>query len=138
MTAGPNPPQGPEATDHLATYGKPVAIGLALVAVGLTVVSFTTGISEGLPAIALNWRLGLDAIRAAEIFAIVAVVVMVIVRGWGGMWPTRVSTSGIDFAGVAEGSKEISYAVSSVLEVLPEMVRLEVESANKQAESGSQ
>lgn len=140
MPTGPNPePTHSKEGDHLATYGRVVAASLALVAIGLTVGSIGSGVDDGLPSIALNWRFGLDIIRAAEIFAIIAVVVMLIVRGWGGMWPRRVSTSGIDFAEVAEGSKEITEAVGTVLQVLPELVRLEVENAShRQSQGGDQ
>ena len=131
-----NPANAADRPDHLETHGRPVAILLTAAAIGLTAASFATDISDGLPSIALDWTFGLHVIRAAEIFAIVALVVMLIVRGWGGRWPSRVSTSGIDFADLAEGSKQISLAVSSILEILPELVRLEIESADNRRSQG--
>lgn len=140
MAAQPKPETNPaskaDRPDHLETHGRPVAVLLAVAAIGLTAASFATGVSDGLPSIALNWTFGLHVIRAAEVFAIVVLVVMLIVRGWGGRWPSRVSTSGIDFAELAEGSKEVSLAVSSILEILPELVRLEIENADHRRSKG--
>jgi hypothetical protein len=118
---------GGASRDLLAEHGRWVAIPLVVVAAVLVVASFRTGVRTDLPGIALDWKLGLVLVRAALAFAVVAFVVMFLVRGWGGMWPRRISTSGVDFDELAEGSRDVTEAAEEMLEVLRELVRLETE-----------
>jgi hypothetical protein len=78
-------------------HSKKMAFGLVVLAVGLLVGSFDYGVREGLPSVALDWLFGLQIIRAALAFAIIAVLVLLIVRGWGGMWPESFLTTGVGY-----------------------------------------
>lgn len=77
---------------------------MAIVALLLLFASTQSAHSEDdLPGIAFGWAFALDVIRAAVVFAVIAVVVMVLLRGWGGIWPQRISTSGIDYPELSRG-----------------------------------
>jgi hypothetical protein len=68
------------------------------VAVVLLVASMRSAhVKSGLPDVAFGWEFGLDVIRAAIVFAVVASILMVLVRGWGGIWPQRISSSGFEY-----------------------------------------
>jgi uncharacterized membrane-anchored protein len=81
----------------LEEYSREAAFILLVVAVLLFALSTLAGETVHLPSIALGWRLGLEIVRAAFAFAIVAAVVMVVVRGFGGMWPSGFSTTGLSY-----------------------------------------
>jgi hypothetical protein len=116
-TAGPPPETDrvahPEAErqDLVRKHSRKVAFGLAVLAVGLLVGSLDYGVREGLPSIALDWLFGLQVVRAALVFAIVAVLLMLIVRGWGGMWPESFLTTGLGYP--AEKSVESGIAATT-------------------------
>lgn len=89
--------RAPAPADPLARHPRISAGLLGALAVGVLVASLLGEDERGLPTVALGWRLGLVLIRAAVAFAIVAVVVLLIVRGWSGLWPQRVSRDGLDY-----------------------------------------
>jgi hypothetical protein len=129
----PSPLDRPSTADHahsrdlLRTHSKKVASLLALLALGLFVASFALGARRGLPTIAFDWLFGLQVVRAAVAFAIIAVLGVVIIRGWGGLWPQRITTTGIEFA---TGEREITEGTADVLQTLRDLVREELESKN--------
>ena len=101
--------------DLMRVHSKKVAAGFFVLATASIAASFAYGARGGLPGVAFDWLFGLQLIRAAVAFAIVAVLVMLIVRGWGGLWPNRVLTSGFEFPveeelerDLAEGSQYAS------------------------------
>jgi hypothetical protein len=99
--------------DLMRVHSKKLALGLIVLAVALLVGSLAYGVREGLPSVALDWLFGLQLLRAAVAFVVVAVLVMLILRGWGGLWPERILTTGVEFPaaekdverGLAESAK---------------------------------
>ncbi len=83
--------------DLVRIHSRKMAFGLVVLAVGLLVGSLDYGVREGLPSVALDWLFGLQVIRAALAFAIIAALVLLIVRGWGGLWPERFLTTGYEY-----------------------------------------
>jgi hypothetical protein len=120
--SGP-PPAGDQATardtsdrhDLVRKHSKKMAFGLMVLAVGLLVGSLDYGVRAGLPSIALDWLFGLQVIRAALAFAIIGVLLLLIVRGWGGMWPDSFLTTGIGYSAekAVEGGMAQLTAVSA-------------------------
>jgi hypothetical protein len=100
------------------------AITLTLVAAVLVVASVEAGVSAGLPSAAFGWKLGIEIVRAAVAFAIVAVVVIVLVRGWGGHWPQRISTTSIDWGELADAIEDRRQAGDTVEEVAAQLQAL--------------
>jgi hypothetical protein len=95
-----------EPRDYLHLHSRKAVALLAIVAIVLLVASMRSAHAKsGLPEIAFGWEFGLDVIRAAIVFAVVASILMVLVRGWGGIWPQRISTSGIDYPQLAEANR---------------------------------
>jgi hypothetical protein len=80
---------------------------LMLVALSLLAASIATSVKGGLPDVALGWTFGLVILRAGVVFAVVAVIVMFLARGWGGLWPARISTTGVDYQQLGEASQEL-------------------------------
>lgn len=113
--------------DLLVEYGAQVVLALSLIAIGLLVASLTTGVRHGLPGVALSWLLGLQLIRAALAFGLIAAIVMLLIRGAGGLWPQRVSTSGFDFPSLVEGSREIERGSALAIQALRQLERYEQE-----------
>ncbi len=117
--SGPPPtPDQADISDHrdlVRKHSKRVALALVVLAVGLLVGSLDYGVREGLPSIALDWLFGLQVIRAALAFAIIAVLVLLIIRGWEGMWPESFLTTGVGYPAekVVEGGIAQSTAVSA-------------------------
>jgi hypothetical protein len=83
--------------DLLEEYSREAAFVLLVVAVLLFALSALASETVHLPAVAFGWKLGLEIIRAAFAFGIVAIVAMVVVRGFGGMWPSSFSTTGLSY-----------------------------------------
>jgi hypothetical protein len=100
--------------DLMRVHSKKMAFGLAALAIALIVGSLSYGVRGGLPSVALDWMFGLQLIRAAVAFVIIAVLLMLIVRGWGGLWPERILTTGVEFP-AAEQDVERGIAESARL-----------------------
>jgi len=97
-----------EPRDYLHLHSRKAVALLAIVAIVLLVASMRSAHTQsGLPEIAFGWEFGLDVIRAGIVFAIVASILMVLVRGWGGIWPQRISTSGFDYPQLAEATRDL-------------------------------
>ena len=90
-------PETGDRRDLVRRHSKKIAFGLMVLALGLLVGSLDYGVREGLPSIALDWLFGLQIIRAALAFVIVAFLLLLIVRGWGGMWPDSFLTTGVGY-----------------------------------------
>jgi hypothetical protein len=103
--------------DLLAEHPALAAIALAVLAVTLVVFSITAGVSGTLPTIAGGWKLGIEILRAAIAFGVIAILVIVLIRGWGGHWPQRISTTSIDWGSLAVGIEERKRATDTVNEV---------------------
>lgn len=101
--------------DLVRKHSKKMAFGLFVLAACLLVGSLDYGVREGLPSVALDWLFGLQVIRAGLAFAIIAVVVLLIVRGWGGMWPENFLTTGVGYPAekAVEGGIARAAAVSA-------------------------
>jgi len=100
--------------DLMRVHSKKLTIALAAVAVALLIGSLDYGVREGLPSVALDWLFGLQLIRAAVAFVIVAIIIMLLLRGWGGLWPERILTTGLEFP-AAEKEVERGLAESAKL-----------------------
>jgi hypothetical protein len=100
-------------------HSKLIAGMFLVVVVAMLVVSFTQGIDEGLPSVALDWNFGLKLLRGLGAFGLVAIVAMILVRGWGGMWPQRITSGGVEFPEleqeVADDASEVSELVRAIL-----------------------
>lgn len=83
--------------DPLARHPKLSACLLLVLALGTFVASMLGEVDPGLPPAALGWRFGLVLVRAAVAFAIIAVLALLVVRGWSGLWPRRLSRDGLDY-----------------------------------------
>jgi len=95
-----------ESRDYLHLHSRKAVAFLGIVAIVLLVASMRSAHTKsGLPEIAFGWEFGLDVIRAAIVFAVVASILMVLVRGWGGIWPQRISTSGLDYPQLTEAAR---------------------------------
>lgn len=108
MAENSNEPKQSHNRDLLAEHSVRVAVVLIVCALGLFISSFAAGNPIKLPGIALGWGFGLEVVRAALALAILAVIIMVIVRGWGGMWPSGISTQGIDYKEISQTTAELS------------------------------
>jgi hypothetical protein len=115
---------GRRPANPLAAHSRVAASFLALVAAALVVESLRTPVKSGLPSVALDWTFGLAVIRAGVAFAILAALVVFLARGWSGLWPSRISTTGIDYTELADGSREVKEASATIWETLREMVEI--------------
>ncbi len=124
---GPNPgasKQGggakEEPPDFLTQHSRIVAALLGVTAVVLMLVSASKGVRHDLPGPAFDWSLGLVVLRASVTFAILAALVVVLVRGWGGIWPQRISTTGADYdkQQLEQGSEDVGAGASAILAAL--------------------
>jgi len=104
--------------DLLKEFSREIAFGLVLLAGVLFVLSIGATETSQLPEIAFGWKLGLDILRAAIVFGALAALIMVLVRGFGGMWPSKLSTSGLDY-------DQIRRTASDLRKDLDELDRLE-------------
>jgi hypothetical protein len=107
--------------DLMAEHPAWAAIALGALAVALVVFSIKAGVSGNLPTIAGGWKLGVEILRAAIAFGVIAVLLIVLIRGWGGHWPKRISTTSIDWGDLAEGIQERKDASDIVDEVEAEL-----------------
>jgi hypothetical protein len=110
--AGTGETKGSDRRDLVRKHSKKMASGLAVLAVGLLVGSLAYGVRAGLPSVALDWLFGLQLIRAALAFAIVAGLVLLIVRGWGGLWPERFLTTGYEYPAEQDVEGGIARAIT--------------------------
>lgn len=110
--------------DLLHEHHRIVAVALAILAAALLFASIEAGVSGGLPTAAFGWRLGIEVIRAAVAFGIIAVVAIVIIRGWGGLWPKSISTTSIDWEELSQGTTEYAQARGTVDRVSAEIEAL--------------
>jgi hypothetical protein len=105
--------------DLLRAHSRLVAVGLLVLAVGIFAGSFAYGSHSGLPTVALDWLFGLQVIRGAVVFAIFALLIVLLIRGWGGLWPQRITTTSIEFpeieAEVAKHESEVSELLGQVI-----------------------
>jgi hypothetical protein len=91
-------PHKDDRRDFLNEYSRLSVAFLLIVAAVILVASLSSSSSsKDLPGIAFGWVFGLAVIRAAVVFGVVALVAMVLIRGWGGLWPQGVSTSGFEY-----------------------------------------
>jgi hypothetical protein len=115
--------------DLMRVHSKKVASALIVLAIGLLVGSLDYGVREGLPSVALDWLFGLQIIRAAVAFVIIAVLLMLILRGWGGLWPERILTTGVEFpAAERDVEQGASESVKLSRELLSEIKSMTAES----------
>jgi len=126
----PRKEQGKVPRDLLREHSEDVASILFLLAVALLIASLLTGVSKNLPSIALGWTFGIAVIRAGVVFAVVAALTVFLVRGWGGLWPQRISTTGIDFQQLAEGSDSLEHAVRTMMSVALDLQTVKRPEAN--------
>jgi|HubBroStandDraft_6_1064221.scaffolds.fasta_scaffold712047_1 hypothetical protein len=111
--------------DLMRVHSKKMALVLIAIAIGMLVGSLDYGVRGGLPSVALDWLFGLQVLRAAVAFVIVAILLMLLLRGWGGLWPERILTTGVEFPsaekdveeGAAESAK-ISRALLSEIKAM--------------------
>lgn len=130
MSPGSNShnPAAPKSTeepghrrDPLHEHSKVVVVAMCILAIGLLVASLLSDASEKLPTAAFGWELGLDIIRAAVAFAVIAGFVIVLFRGWGGIWPQRLSTTGIDYKELSEGSLGLAKGEAKIRQLQEEL-----------------
>jgi hypothetical protein len=115
--------QRSERRDLLEYHSKKaVVVGLVLATV-LFVLSEHAGTVTHLPTIAFGWKLELEIIRAAIAFGVVAVVLSILVRGWGGLWPYKFSTSGLDYE-ISQGAAELAAQLEEVQRLRSDLQRL--------------
>lgn len=105
--------------DLLRIHSKKMTVILLALGVAAFAASFSTGVHGGLPSAALDWVFGLQLLRAAIAFAIVAALIILIVRGWGGLWPQRITTTSLEFPeaeeDVVEGTVEAGQIMRELL-----------------------
>lgn len=114
-------------------HSKPVVSVMLVVAAGLLAASFTQGVNEGLPSVALDWLFGLRLLRALGAFAILAILAMVLIRGWGGLWPQRISASSVDFPAIEQEVTKNANEVSLAVRALIREVASEIEALGQDA-----
>lgn len=104
-------------SDYLRDHSHIGVIALGAIAVAIFIASFVTGLQTGLPADAFEWTFGLRILRAAVAVAIVWALAVVLIRGWGGVWPSKVSTSGVEFEKLEMASDQLREGAQIALEV---------------------
>jgi hypothetical protein len=107
--------------DLLRTHSKLAASVLALLGIGMFFASFSDGVHSGLPTVAFDWVFGIQVVRAAVAFAIFAVLIALIVRGWGGLWPQRITTTSLEFP---EAEQDILQGTADATQITRELLRL--------------
>jgi hypothetical protein len=111
-----------EPRDLLQVHRRKSAAALLILAVAIFSGSFAYGKVDGLPSTSFDWLFGLQVIRAGVAFAVIAVLIAVIARGWGGLWPRRVGTTGLEFPEatheVATQSRQIAQIVRALIDEL--------------------
>jgi hypothetical protein len=127
---GPNPNEDADQVesvgDPLARYPRTAAVLVGLMAAGLLVASLLGDTQHGLPTLAFEWQFGLDLVRAAVAFLIIALILLLVIRGWNGVWPQRFSHEGLDYSDALKGSaiqqvglKEASELLDKIRELTP-------------------
>jgi hypothetical protein len=115
----PNPePRSVKRRDLLAEHSRLAASALGVAAAGIFFASFSTGLGTHLPADAFEWEFGLQLLRGAVAVAIVWALLFVLIRGWGGRWPSRISTSGVEFDDLGRATEELGEGARLALEVV--------------------
>ena len=131
--SGPNPQAPPTHQNKghlLTTHPKGLATALGVVALLLLGASILTGVTGSLPTAAFGWTFGLQVIRAGVIFAIVAVLAIVLIRGWTGEWPSSFSTTGLGYNEAADATQAaVDYGEA---QAIVNFLRPIVDAANKQ------
>jgi hypothetical protein len=105
---GPNPPdddEGEATADPLTRFPRVSATLVGLLATGLLVASLLGDTQRGLPTLAFEWQFGLDLVRAALAFVIIASILLLVIRGWHGVWPQRFSHEGLDYSDALKGGE---------------------------------
>jgi hypothetical protein len=122
---GPNPEsnadQAESITDPLTRYPRTSAILVGLMALGLFGASLVGDTEHGLPTLAFDWQLGLDLVRAAVAFVIIALVLLLVIRGWHGVWPQRFSHEGLDYSDAFKGSAIQQLGLKEASELLDQI-----------------
>jgi hypothetical protein len=122
---GPNAKEGADqsesAVDPLTRYPRTAALLVGLMAAGLFAASLLGDTEPGLPTLAFDWQFGLDLIRAAVAFVIVALILLLVIRGWNGVWPQRFSHEGLDYSDALKGSAEQQIGLKEASELLDQI-----------------
>lgn len=126
MTAGGETQerQDSDGRDLLVEHSRAVVFGLCAVAVVLLALSVKSQEAIQLPSLAFGWKLGLDITRAAVVLGVVAILAMVLIRGYGGLWPYKVSTTGFDYEKIASAATQLSDLLARLDDLEKEMRRL--------------
>jgi len=107
--------------DLLRAYSKPAAVVLALLGIAMFYASFSDGLHNGLPTAAFDWVFGIQVVRAAVAFAIIAALIVLILRGWGGLWPRGASTTGFEYP---DAEQDILQGTADATQISRELLRL--------------
>ena len=109
------------AADPLVRYPRTAATLVAIVAAGLIVASLLSDTERGLPTLAFDWQFGLDLIRAGVAFVIIALLLILVIRGWHGVWPQRFSHEGLDYSDALKGSAEQQIGLKEASELIDQI-----------------
>lgn len=107
--------------DPLSRYPRSSALLIAFLAAGLLLASLLGDTEHGLPTLAFEWQFGLDLIRAAIAFLIIGLVLLLVVRGWNGVWPQRFSHEGLDYSDAVAGTELQESGLREATELLKEL-----------------
>jgi hypothetical protein len=121
---GPNPQTDAnpdEVADPLTRYPRTSAVLVGLMALGLLAASLLGDTEHGLPTLAFEWQFGLDLVRAAVAFVIIALVLLLVIRGWNGVWPQRFSHEGLDYSDALKGSAMQQVGLKEASELLDQI-----------------
>jgi hypothetical protein len=106
-----------KGSDFLNDHSHAVASVFGAVAIGIFIASFAVGLKSGLPADAFDWTFGLRVLRAGVAVAIVWALGVILIRGCSGVWPSKVSTSGVEFEKLEMATNELEKGAQIALEV---------------------
>ena len=122
---GPNPQnyaaQDDSVADPLTRYPRTSAVLVAVVAVGLFAASLFGDTEHGLPTLAFEWQFGLDLVRAAVAFVVIALILLLVIRGWNGVWPQRFSHEGLDYSDALKGNAVQQKGLKEAAELLDQI-----------------
>ena len=110
-------------SDPLGNRLAAVALAVALVFVfGIALrESIAFGTPDELPGIALDSPALLHIFRATIATALVAALLVVLIRGAFGYWPLQISTTGVAYAEVVVSESELAEQVRDVVAVAKEL-----------------